>query len=217
MPIYKLAVGSSTFIFVHPHIPKTGGTAISHFFQSRLGAQMYYGTEMRSIRPMMRCPPQHYHYAVLNELFLLERATISFCIVRNPFVRIESDFIWAMSKSTVRRRWMAFDDWISNVFGEYTRNPYVLANHIRPQHEFIGPKIKHIFKYEDGLNAALERVFEIAGMPLSSEVILDKLNTREESIGEAQSKITMTDETRQRILDFYEKDFTLFGYKQYFS
>ena len=42
----------------------------------------------------------------------------------------------------MRDRWMSFDDWISYVFEAYKRNPYFLANHIRPQHEFIGPKIK---------------------------------------------------------------------------
>lgn len=213
MPIYKLTVGSSTLCFVHPHVPKTGGTAVSHFFQEKLGARMYYGTEMHGIRPMMRCPPQHYHYAILNELFLLERATISFCIVRHPISRIESDYIWAMTKSTMRDDWMSFDDWISHAFEAYTKNSYFLANHIRPQHEFIGPKIKHIFKYEDGLNEAINRVLEVAGIPWSNEVLLDKINTRKESIGDAGTNIVLRDETRQKILNFYDRDFKLFGYK----
>lgn len=212
MPIYKLTVGSSNFVFVHPHIPKTGGTAVSHFFQTKLGAQMYYGTEMHSIRPLMRCPPQHYHYAILDELFHLEKATVSFCIVRNPIARIESDYVWAMTKSTMRDRWMSFDDWISYVFEVYTRNPYFLANHIRPQHEFVGPKIKKFFKYEDGLNVAIKHVLELAGVPLNGEVVLDELNTRERSISGAGSDIVMGDETRQKIIGFYNKDFELFGY-----
>jgi hypothetical protein len=213
MPIYKLTVGSANFVFVHPHIPKTGGTAVSHFFHTKLGAQMYYGIEMHSIRPLTRCPPQHYHYAILNELFLLERATVSFCVVRNPITRIESDYIWAMTKSTMKDRWMSFDDWISYVFDGYTRNPYFLANHIRPQYEFTGPKINKIFKYEDGLSVAIKHVLELAGVPLNSEVVLDEINTRKESISNTGSNIVMRDETREKIMNFYNKDFEFFGYK----
>lgn len=108
---------------------------------------------------------------------------------------------------------MSFDDWISHIFERYTRNPYCLANHIRPQHEFAGPKIKKIFKYEDGLSVAIKHVLEIAGVPLNGEVILDKINTRKESVGDAGLDIVMRDETRQKIMNFYSKDFEFFGYK----
>lgn len=107
---------------------------------------------------------------------------------------------------------MSFDDWISYVFEVYTRNPYFLANHIRPQHEFVGPKIKKFFKYEDGLNVAIKHVLELAGVPLNGEVVLDELNTRESAVSGAGSDIAMGDETRQKIMNFYNKDFELFGY-----
>jgi hypothetical protein len=212
MPIYKVVVGSSNFSFIHPHIPKTGGTAVSQFFQTKLHARMYYGNEMKSIRPILRCPPQHYHYTILNELFWLENATISFCIVRHPIARIESDYIWSMTKSVMRDRWMSIDDWVSHVFEAYTHNPYFMGNHIRPQHEFIGPKIKNIFKYEDGLNVAVKHVLEMAGLQFKGEVVLDEINTRNDSGSDPRLNVKMQDETRQKIMRFYNKDFTLFGY-----
>jgi hypothetical protein len=216
MPIYEIVVGSSNFSFVHSHIPKTGGVAVSHFFSTKLGARVYYGYEMNRIRPMLRCHPHHYHYAILNELFLLEKATISFCIVRHPIARIESDYIWAMTKSPMKDHWMPFDDWVSHVFEVYTHDPYFVGNHIRPQHEFIGPKIKNVFKYEDGLNVAVKHVLEMAGLQLESDVVLDEKNTRNDSGSDPSSdprlNVMMQDETRQKIMRFYNKDFTLFGY-----
>ena len=212
MPIYTLTSGAANLSFVHPHVPKTGGTAVSHFFRTKLDAQMYYGNEMQAIRSLMRCPPQHYHYEILNELFLLDNATISFCVVRNPVTRLMSDYVWAMTKSTMRDRPMSFDDWVSKMFASHARNPYVLANHIRPQYEFIGPKIKNVFKYEDGLDAAIDQVLELAGIRLGRAVVLEKINAQEDPGKGSELSTAMSNATRESIVSFYRKDFENFGY-----
>lgn len=214
MPIYQISVGSSQFSFVHVHIPKTGGVSISHFFTSILGARAYYGYEMNPIRPLLRCHPHHYHYPILNELFLLEEATSSFCIVRNPLTRIKSDYVWAMTKSTMKDRYMSFDDWVSHVFDGHAADPYFIGNHIRPQHEFIGPKIRHVLKFEDGLETAIRQVLAAAGIDLKGDVVLDRINTRDDKGADKRLKVTMRDDTRAKIVNFYREDFERFDYLQ---
>jgi len=214
MPIFEISVRSSKFSFVHVHIPKTGGVSISHFFTAVLGARAYYGYEMNPIRPLLRCHPHHYHYSILNELFLLEDATSSFCIVRNPLSRITSDYVWAMAKSVPKDRYMPFDDWVSHVFEGYAADPYFDGNHIRPQHEFIGPKIRHVLKFEDGLETAIKQVLKSAGIDLKGDVVLDRINTGKDNSGDARLSVTMRDDTRSKIVNFYREDFERFDYSQ---
>lgn len=213
MPVYCVQSGSSMAAIVHPHIPKTGGSSIANYFQYKLDAQMYFGTEMQAIRPLMKCPPQHYHYEILNELILLNKADVGFCIVRHPIARIESDYVWAMTKTPMRNRLLDFDSWVTAVFKRYEQNPYVLGNHIRPQHEFTGPAITSIFKFEDGLDAAIKQVLQLAGISPDDPVELDRLNTRTQSAESASLRVEMSDATREKIIKFYERDFRTFGYQ----
>ena len=213
MPIYNVQSGSSRIPVAHLQIPKTGGSSIANYFQYKLDAQMFFGTEMKPIRPLLRCPPQHYHFALLNELVALDKTAVGFCVVRNPLDRIESDYVWAMTNSPKRNRTLDFDGWVADVFARYERNPYVLANHIRPQHEFIGPAISAIFKYEDGLDAALTEVLRMAGVTPEEPVKLEHVNARVQSADATSLSTGMSGATRDKIIRFYERDFTVFGYE----
>ena len=213
MPIYNVQTGSSTIPIAHLQVPKTGGSSIANYFQYKLDAQMFFGTEMKPIRPLLRCPPQHYHYALLNELVVLDKAAVGFCVVRNPIARIESDYVWAMTNSPMRNRPLSFDDWVTDVFTRYERNPYVLANHIRPQHEFVGPAITAIFKYEDGLDAAITQVLQLAGVSTEDPVKLERVNTRAQTKAATNLRTEMSAATRDKITRFYERDFAAFGYQ----
>lgn len=212
MPVYVVKANGRNYPFVHAHIPKTGGVAISHYFSSRLGAQVYFGYEMNPIRPMLRCHPHHYHYEMLNNLFLLEKAACSFTIVRHPVSRMQSDYIWAMSKSEMRRTWMSFDEWVPYVLGEYEKDSYFLGNHIRPQHEFVGPLIGNVYRFEDGLDAAIEAAMKIAGLEVSGGVSLSKINTRNDTGVDARLSVEMKHDTRRKIMNFYETDLRQFSY-----
>lgn len=212
MPVYEIQVGPRKFSFLHVHVPKTGGVAVSHYFTARLGAKAYFGYEMNPVRPLLRCHPHHYHYALLRELFVLEKATCSFCIVRHPVARIQSDYIWAMSRPDMKDHWMSFDDWVRYVFDGYRRDPYFAGNHIRPQHEFIGPHVRNVFRLEHGLENAVSNALKLAGLATDRSVVLDRVNTRSELAAGGRLSVDMTEETRRKIVEFYRDDFIRFGY-----
>ena len=211
MPIYSLSSENKRLNIVHPHIPKTAGTAIADFFR-KIGCQVCFGDENMHIRSLMRCPPQHYDYQILDMLFLIEKADYSFVVVRNPFDRIKSDYMWAMTKSTMAGSDISFDEWAAYLFDNYKSNPYILANHIKPQHLFTGPKIKNVFKYEDGLEKIMNTVLSSIGLTTDEEISLQRINTSDDFHEKFPDKLTMNNKTMNRIIDFYRRDFDLFGY-----
>ena len=91
---------------------------------------------------MTRCPPQHYDYESLDNLLKIEILHYSFATVRNPLSRIIFDYRWALTTSTMEGESIKFGNWIDRMFQFYEKDQYTLANHTKPQHLFIGPKMK---------------------------------------------------------------------------
>lgn len=211
MPIYSLSAGGRQFNIVNPHVPKTGGTAIASFFR-KIGGQVCFGNESAHIRGLMRCPPQHYDYRILDNLFLIEKADYSFVIVRNPFDRIKSDYKWAMTKSTMAGLNISFGDWVENVFANYEGDQYILGNHIKPQHLFLGPKIRKTYKYEEGLEKIIDSVLASLGLAVDDGVSLDRMNTSADFYAGPPVDMVASRKTIDMIVEFYKRDFELFGY-----
>ena len=212
MPVYVVEAGGKEYTFVHAHIPKTGGVAVSHYFSSYLRAKVYFGYEMNRIRPMLRCHPHHYHYEMLNDLLALEKAACCFSIVRHPVGRMQSDYVWAMTRSPIRQNYMPFDEWVPRVFDQYNKDPFLLGNHIRPQHEFVGKLISNVYRFEDGLEVAVEKALKVAGLEVDGGPVLDKINTRDEAGLDPMLSVEMTHDTHRMIMQFYEADLRRFNY-----
>lgn len=206
MPIYSVDTGQGQLNILSVHVPKTGGTTISDFFQSA-GFIQHFGTEHQAIRPLMLCPPQHYHYDILNQLFYISSTDYSFAVVRDPLKRIISDYYWSISKSTLKIKFLDINEWVLFVFNEYSKNNFFLANHIRPQHEFVGPEIKRIFKYEEGLNNIIRTVLADCGLTSSEEIVLPVSNKTK-----YPNELSISDSTISLIREFYSQDYKLFNY-----
>ena len=205
MPIYSFPNGKTRINILSVHIPKTGGTSIGQFFKS-VGFSEHFGVEHQVIRPQMICPPQHYDYDILTRLFNLDLFHYSFAIVRHPIKRMISDYKWAMTKSTLPDKNMRFSDWFELSISLYNKNQYFLANHIKPQAFFVGPKIKRIFNYEDGLDNIMSMVFSDLGLVSSKPFLIPNVN-----VSSALS-VDISKADAAEIRKFYAKDFELFGY-----
>ena len=207
MPIYSVDTGNGRLSILSIHIPKTGGTSLSNYF-NLVGFTQHFGNEHKAIRPLMICPPQHYHYDIINKLFYIPAIHYSFAIVRHPLKRLISDYYWSINKSTLADKSMDINTWIPFVFNEYSKNNFFLANHIRPQHHFVGPSIKRIFKYEDGLNNIVQQVFSDCGITLSKRIEMPTTNNTN-----YPNKIDISDNIIQMVNEFYAEDFKTFEYK----
>jgi hypothetical protein len=63
------------------------------------------------------------------------------------------------------------------VFLRFEKDEYFLANHIKPQSKLIGPKIKRVFKYEEGLDRIVSQVLSETNVRLPGKVTMPKINT----------------------------------------
>jgi hypothetical protein len=222
MPVITIPVDIKTkeprFIHIlQSFIPKSGGTSIINYFQGT-GCKVSFGNYNNYLAApdvnILKCPGQHFHYSMLENMFNMENFNYSFSIVRNPFARMKSEYVWAHRDALRAGNAGSFDAFVKFVFDKYPSNPFINHNHIRPQHEFVGPGIKKIFKFEEGLNNIIQALFKEVKISSPAPVDIKKSNAGEDYLpgGLSSSTIEMTPETKGMILKFYEKDFESFSY-----
>lgn len=97
------------------------------------------------------------------------------------------------------------EQWIEQTFSEFKKDPFVDDNHIHPQSEFILSK-EHLFKLEDdGVPKALETV---SPSTEGDYPAIEKLK----SIRKAPAILEGFKTAKNRIREFYAKDYEVLGY-----
>lgn len=209
---------------IHIHIPKTGGTAIEGQFEA-LGdltwdPECWIGVERRDGR-----------WYELQHLSMTELQTLSnglysdfesFAVVRNPYRRLLSDYVW---RRRIREAYPnaaipAFDSFgafiqsiprdINTSWRDYANNAdQADANfliHVRPQYQYVSKHdrldgVTHILKFER-LKDDIERLFVGRNIETS--------NFRN------GTELDITDHYTRHQLDIineiYERDFNVFSY-----
>jgi hypothetical protein len=191
MPLIR--INGRTVFFVH--VPKTGGTSI----ENTLAGVGQLALHRKPFPDWV--PPQHWHAEIHSITVPAPYYDIGFLVCRNPYTRLVSEFRHRARKDHVREK--GFDRWAAATLDEYSRNPYVLYNHIRPQSEFHAQGIE-IHRFEDGLQAAIDRIADFCGLRQSPEMRRDNVSPR--------LTVKMSRHTAQRITRFYAADFTHFDY-----
>lgn len=164
MPVYRQSR------FVHIHIPKTGGTAIEQFFHAR--GDMAWGPESWVGQSRVRGRYYELQHLSMPELLFLSHAVFlgleSFAVVRNPYSRLVSEFLWRSAPSEPGheplqrfRDFAAFISAIPTVADH--RWPFLLRHqsqrhvnfliHVRPQHHYVcgpdgQPMVDDILRFE---------------------------------------------------------------------
>ena len=213
MPLSK--INGKLLHFVH--IPKTGGSCITSYLRAK-GPIAFYSREALE---WSKTTPQHIETATQRVLLPEGFCDHRFCILRNPFERVLSEYRYRATrrnnagnlpdhigpgdKLTVELDWDTefcgtFDDWVQKIFSEQIINPYVSDNHIRPQIEFTAPDVR-MFIFEEGIDRVLRWIDRITHTERAT-VALDR-NTS------TKFSIEMLDQTRETIQDFYREDFQL--------
>lgn len=192
------------------HVPKTGGGTVLQMFKENGFTVHYCDTSniTAGFNSYRRCSPQHYHADLLSATLRLERFDYAFMSVREPINRLKSEFLWRCYANGTKE--IDPNAWARHIFSRYRDNPFILDNHIRPQHEFVMGSVD-VFKYEemftnDWYNQLSKKIGLIIKKPRRS------LHVSKDYSGRKVSNIEFDPSISKKIIDFYEIDFSEFGY-----
>lgn len=198
MPAFR--IGTKLILFIH--IPKSGGTSINSWLATQ-GPESLYQKHRPDDFP---CVPQHFHGDVLNTLFAPGFFDYSFCVTRNPYSRILSEYNYRITRPRLKNKILpkpSFERWLKSALSAYSRDSYVHSNHVRPQHEFMIEGTE-AFRLEDGLGPLRERLIQLTGIRIEEEI-----RTKNQSV---KRETAISEQAAARIRDFYAGDFDRFSY-----
>jgi len=191
------------------HVPKAGGTSIERRLQ-RDGWSMSFRATGRTEEhfPLRRVSPQHYHGELLSETLRLDAFDVIFMVVRDPLARFRSEYAHR-NRDPGQGKAEVVAAWTEAVLGRYQRDPYVLDNHLRPQHEFVVPNVQ-IYRLEDGIKTMMTDLNERFDVGVPTD-IGRRLNSNVEGrLGSREVEITP--ELEERLMTMYAADYQIFGY-----
>lgn len=195
MPIYRNK--DRTILLVH--IPKTGGSSLEEMLVDA-GAEQALKFHKRL--GYSASTPQHMHWEVLCRWIPRSFYNFSLTIVRNPFDRLASEYAWRLRISV--NAIPEFNTWLRDTLVRYEKNPYVYDNHMRPQVDFVGPRVK-VFKLEDGLNPAAKTAFRRLGLTYRAP--------QTPHVRKSKHKMIQIEETTLALVRrFYAADFAVYEY-----
>jgi len=191
MPLYK----NGNKELLHIHIPKTGGTTIMHDLKDRK-VDVSYITKA-SHKQYGGVPPQHMDITYIKKFFNLNEIT-SFAVVRHPWQRTVSEFVW-------RKRINEFNSlnkWVKDILTNIRHELY--QNHFLPQKMFIDNNVK-IFSYDNWVG-----ICEYVGEQLGIEQFVTKY-WKQKRIDYKLPTIDLLDNDTKSVWDsLYKEDLELY-------
>ena len=196
MPIFRKADQRIAFI----HIPKAAGSSVERHFTNA-------GWQMDFYRPCSdpNVPAVHHlTYEGLREQVPDLDEIPSFCIVRNPYKRMVSEWRW--QRTRMRTTQTNFTDFVRRVTVSLKKSRTYWDNHWRPQSDFVNENLKKVIKIEkldEGFRNFSDE-YEIG----FSEPIPRFGRSKFGSF----PRLRLEDGVLDAVLDLYRDDFKLFGY-----
>lgn len=197
MPIFVRNERRIAFI----HIPKAAGTSIERHFEDSGWKMDFYEPCKTPWDPALH----HLTYDDLRELIEDLDEIPSFCIVRNPFKRMVSEWRW--QRTTRRSTSLNFSDFVRRVEVSLTQSKTYWDNHWRPQSDFINENINSIMRLEK-LNSDFPDFLAKHGFDS-----MDRIPRHGRSkLGGRLPRLKVNDDALDRIRRIYARDFESFGY-----
>ena len=198
MPIFKKNGKRLAFI----HIPKAAGSSIERYFTD-LGWKMTFYLPCSD--PNFPAE-QHFTYTVLRELVPDLDDIPSFCVVRDPFKRIASEWRW--QRDIMNSTMLSFSDFVRRVDMSLRSSRTYWDNHWRPQSDFVSDEINSVIRMES-LSKDFEAFLDMQG--LDPSIKLPIIN-RTRRTTRTRLRTKATPEAIERLVRIYRDDFEQFGY-----
>jgi hypothetical protein len=193
------------------HVPKTGGTTLEKMMVGA-GWEVGFRATPRTHpaqAPLHRVSPQHYHADLLAQTLRLDRFDTTFVVTRDPLARFRSEYAMRNKRHAAAGTAAHVEEWTRSIARRVRRNPSVLDNHLRPQHEFLVPGAR-VFRLEDGMGAIVGALNEDAGLGLSHAVPQHLLSGRDGRI--ASRDVQVNAAVERWVREFYARDYELLDY-----
>lgn len=204
MPVFRKENLSILYI----HIPKTGGTSIELFFEENgFKADFIDRGGESSLLSVLRCSPQHFHAEILERIFNLRAFNLVFMTVRNPISRMRSEY---RMRSHGVADFTPLNDWVLATLRRYPCNPYVLDNHIRPQHEFWVQGCRVYRQEEDFMETLVRDIAEATSVKFPKT----QMGRSMHFASPRPETDIIQGEALEAVLQFYQQDFAKFGYER---
>jgi hypothetical protein len=211
MPIFSNKRSSVFFL----HIPRTGGLALEHAFGESLDRLEGYEQP---------CSYQHEHYSSLDEKNSLDNHDFIFTVIRNPLYRLISQYKWCCTywsnyisnvpdedcfSAYPEPYWkhLPFEDFVKISLDCYRENRFTQDNHIRPQADFVGPKVTKVYKFPHVFTEIQSDM-----VPLGFD-IQSPIEPRNET-SFSKEKLIVSRPLRKTIREFYEEDYALWEHSE---
>lgn len=187
MPINK----SHKILFIH--IPKCGGTSIEKFFQMQSASLFFmekdiYKIDGVSYAPQHLTPKQLKAYPFWNEYF-------KFTIVRNPYHRVLSEYLWTKNKPDLNK----FNNWLDTYYSVIDKD--------------------HKLSQVDYLDNDIDMIIKLENINKEFDILLDKINWqgdrtlyKHNSTNSSNHYNLLNDETKSKIYNLYKEDFKQLNY-----
>ena len=210
MPIFSKIIEGKKHQILFVHIPKSGGTTINEFFKF-INYKSYFEPN-KFFKKQLKIPPQHYNYKILDSLLNLNKFSFSFTVVRNPFDKLISSYLWSLKYSSVfNKKFYSFEEWFDITLSNFKRNENFMANHIIQQVKFVGPKINSIYKFEVGIDKIILDILKKNNIEIKN-LQIPILNKSDGNRNEIKRNLLNQPLIINEIIELYHEDFKTFNY-----
>ena len=196
MPIFTKADKKISFI----HIPKAAGSSVERYFTESGWEMDYYKSCADPNVPGLH----HLTYEGLRGLVPDLDDFPSFCIVRNPYKRMVSEWRW--QRTRMRTTKIDFNDFVRRVQVSLKNSKTYWDNHWRPQSDFVTDQITRVIRIEK-LNKSFAEFSDEHELGFT-EPIPRFGRSRFGSF----PRLKIKEGTLQKVFEIYRDDFEAFGY-----
>lgn len=178
-------------IFIH--IPKTAGTTID-----RIGKKHGYQWRYNEKSNLYNCNCNLWHLPPTQKI--KEYQIPTFCVIRNPYERIISEYKFRNSKYSVE----GLNKYISKCMDWLDKDPYIYDCHWIPQYQYL-TYCDHVLHFEH-----LQEEFDSLMKKYNLPIVLD-LHRNQSKPSEVSVKDISSDNIK-RINQYYQHDFEQLKY-----
>jgi hypothetical protein len=201
MPYFRVSDQNVLFL----HVPKCAGSSLTEMVTDLpqcTGHGLYRKGRESLDYEVKKCPPQHFHAAILDAMLELDRFDLVFTVIRDPLKRLLSEHAMCLLRGDSGEQ--DFNAWYVLARQLRAENSFVWDNHLRPAVDFMLPSAR-VYTLECGLPWIWEDLCRRLAITTSGYAV--KHTRPRQSMPTLEEKVST--ETRQLVRQDYAEDYEL--------